>query len=202
MNVLDIQTTWWKISRLDTAKKAIKSTINQISQNNPTHHRWVVLFHQTANYYYVPSSDTWLAIEYVNAIHTNMLSGQNTNLIDAISFVTQNTSWSWYNLIVLSDWEFSLKSDVMNSSLVNLILIRIGTQNGGIVRTANNEPLNITSKASSDFINKLAHEKSFIIDYRDNGWELTSSIFGFYSFMTDKLMLFSIFAICITFILI
>jgi len=99
MNTRDIQTPEWIMSRLDVVKKMLPDMVAA----QPGVARWAIIFSQRASYYVPPTINSWLFLDYIDAMHTSMLPWWWTNIWQALDLFALNAQPADIALL-FTDW--------------------------------------------------------------------------------------------------
>ncbi|MDC3252781.1 VWA domain-containing protein [Crocinitomicaceae bacterium] len=166
MNAKDISN---EISRLNISKRAINQLINNLNGERIG----ICLFANNAFAHLPITRDYEAAKMFVNGIETNMLSSQGTNINAAlqVSMEMFSKEKTGKGIVLISDGENhendpSKTLTQIRESNINLIVLGIGTRNGGLVPKDPNRPergfkttasgKTVLSKLNAKFIQEIA----------------------------------------------
>ncbi len=170
------------ISRLQSIKDFITKTI----QTDPYATYSLVIFWDSIDFLVPPTQDTWLFLEYLDQINTNLLPGwwTNINLIWDISLNFKSID----KLIVLSDFDYEqtpkLDKEFLKLRKSNTYLIWVGSKAWWEVRYTDDSILkkdlvSVTSKRNDKswkYISKKINAKYDILDNENKITKLSNEI--------------------------
>ena len=131
MNTQDMLSGWIQVSRIDVAQSIMSST----TRENKSKKIWLILFADRATYHIPPTYDHKKLLNIYTSLHTNMIPAQWSNISQALNYAASTSNNNDTIILITDGWE---TDNMYTGSLANeLIIIWVGTQNGGVVRDAN-----------------------------------------------------------------
>jgi len=186
MNVKDINNSSNNQNLVSSRLQAIKDMISKTVQAEPLETYSLLIFWDSIDYFIPPTQDTWLFIEYVNQINSNLLPGWWTD-INQIWWMIHNFK-SIDKLVIFSDFDYEsmpkLSKDFLKLKKYNTYIIWVWSKVWWEVRYADDSILkkdlvSVISKRNDKTwksISKKIHWKYKYIDNYNQFPKITKDI--------------------------
>lgn len=116
MDVIDLNNSWQKISRLEFSKKLISDFI----KNNPNNSYWLVAFAWDASIVSPLTQEFDTYLNFLQSLNSNFIKDWWTDFAKMLEISIWNSWKTWKNIVILSDWWD--KEDSINTSSIKILL--------------------------------------------------------------------------------